>query len=181
MSTCARSIRRVPGITYHCHVSFSGPSRSKFTLQHLYPRSTRSLVTTSRRRFCWKHLAILVTKILSGLAISTTPHSTATDPAEIEALQCLEHGTQKLEEGDVEAAKRLYKRSVEIKRNASSLFNLGVTHYHLSVSTCLWFVIAVTYNHTRGIRRCHYRVERIHRTSAIQPGRSHEYVTYDLP
>jgi len=40
-------------------------------------------------------------------------------------------GTLKLEEGDVVAAKDLYKRSVEIRRNASSLFNLGVTHYHL--------------------------------------------------
>lgn len=47
-------------------------------------------------------------------------------------MQCLEQGTQKLEEGDVQGAKELYKRSVEIKRNASSLFNLGVTHYHLS-------------------------------------------------
>lgn len=26
----------------------------------------------------------------------------------------------------------MYQRSVDIKRNASSLFNLGVTHYHLS-------------------------------------------------
>ncbi|EIN06117.1 TPR-like protein [Punctularia strigosozonata HHB-11173 SS5] len=66
-----------------------------------------------------------------GWATSTTPHSTANDPAETEALQCLEQGTAKLEEGDVQAAKELYKRSVEIKRNASSLFNLGVTHYHL--------------------------------------------------
>jgi len=49
-------------------------------------------------------------------------------------VQCLEYGTQKLEEGDVQAAKALYKRSVEIRRNASSLFNLGVTHYHLSAS-----------------------------------------------
>ncbi|ETW79085.1 hypothetical protein HETIRDRAFT_428767 [Heterobasidion irregulare TC 32-1] len=67
----------------------------------------------------------------AGWATSTTPHSTATDPAEAEALQCLEQGTQKLEEGDVKGALELYKRSVEIKRNASSLFNLGVTHYHL--------------------------------------------------
>ncbi|KAF8557801.1 TPR-like protein [Imleria badia] len=64
-------------------------------------------------------------------ATSTTPHSTASDPAEVEAMQCLEEGTRKLEEGDVQGAKELYKRSVEIKRNASSLFNLGVTHYHL--------------------------------------------------
>lgn len=61
-------------------------------------------------------------------------HSSTLDPAEAEAVQCLERGTQKLEEGDVHAAKELYKRSVEIKRNASSLFNLGVTHYHLSES-----------------------------------------------
>ncbi|KAJ6581220.1 hypothetical protein B0H19DRAFT_928887, partial [Mycena capillaripes] len=66
-----------------------------------------------------------------GWATSTTAHSTASDPAEVEALRCLEMGTAKLEEGDVASAKDLYKRSVEIRRNASSLFNLGVTHYHL--------------------------------------------------
>jgi len=49
-------------------------------------------------------------------------------------MQCLEQGTQKLEEGDIRGAMELYQRSVEIKRTASSLFNLGVTHYHLSVS-----------------------------------------------
>ena len=49
-------------------------------------------------------------------------------------MTCLEQGTQKLEEGDVEGAKALYKRSVEIKRDAGALFNLGVTHYHLSES-----------------------------------------------
>ncbi|KZV68951.1 TPR-like protein [Peniophora sp. CONT] len=64
-------------------------------------------------------------------ATSTTPHSTASDPAEVAAIEYLEQGTQKLEEGDVQAAKELYQRSVEIKRNAGSLFNLGVTHYHL--------------------------------------------------
>jgi len=64
-------------------------------------------------------------------ATSTTPHSTATDPAEVEALRCLEQGTQKLEEGDVQAAKHLYQRSIQIKKNASSLFNYGVTCYHL--------------------------------------------------
>lgn len=77
---------------------------------------------------------------LSGWASSITAHSSATDPAEAEALQCLEQGTQKLEEGDVQGAKLLYKRSVEVKRNASSLFNLGVTHYHLSVCFCVWII-----------------------------------------
>lgn len=69
---------------------------------------------------------------IPGFATSTTPYSTASDPTEVQASQCLEQGTQKLEEGDIEAAKALYKRSVEIKKTASSLFNLGVTHYHLS-------------------------------------------------
>ena len=66
-----------------------------------------------------------------GWATSSTPQTT-TDPAEVEALQCLEEGTQKLEEGDVQGAKEQYRRSAEIKRTASALFNLGVTHYHLS-------------------------------------------------
>ncbi|KAI0033674.1 hypothetical protein K488DRAFT_47192, partial [Vararia minispora EC-137] len=66
-----------------------------------------------------------------GWATSTTPHSTTSDPAEAAAIDYLEQGTQKLEEGDVQGAKEFYRRSVEIKRNASSLFNLGVTHYHL--------------------------------------------------
>jgi len=61
-------------------------------------------------------------------ASSSSSHSFATDPAETEALQTLEDGTRKLEE---EAALALYQRSVSIKRTASSLFNLGVAHYHL--------------------------------------------------
>lgn len=67
-----------------------------------------------------------------GHASGVTPHSTAADPAETEAVQCLEKGTQKLEEGDVHGAKELYKRSAEMRRDAGALFNLGVTHYHLS-------------------------------------------------
>ena len=86
----------------------------------------------------------------------------------MEALQCLEQGTQKLEEGDVQAAKvypvnpaavsifdvtsaqDLYKRSVEIKRTASALFNLGVTHYHLS--TCPLAVVHPLANISRCCR-----------------------------
>ena len=76
-------------------------------------------------------IGVLIVSI-KGWATSTTPHSVAADPAEAEALSSLEQGTQKLEEGDVQSAKTLYQRSVEVKRSASSLFNLGVTHYHLS-------------------------------------------------
>lgn len=48
-----------------------------------------------------RHTIILST----GWATSTTAHSTTVDPGEVEAMQCLEEGTQKLEEGDVQAAK----------------------------------------------------------------------------
>ncbi|KAF9786486.1 hypothetical protein BJ322DRAFT_1108332 [Thelephora terrestris] len=81
-----------------------------------------------RSTFSRPHRTFFATR---RFATSTTPHSTASDPAEVQANQCLEQGTQKLEEGDIEAARALYKRSVEIKKTASSLFNLGVTHYHL--------------------------------------------------
>ncbi|CAE6463039.1 unnamed protein product [Rhizoctonia solani] len=63
-------------------------------------------------------------------ASSVTPTSSTHDPAEMEALEALEAGTQKLEEGDVEGARTLYQRSVDLKPNASNLFNLGVTKYH---------------------------------------------------
>ncbi|KII85813.1 hypothetical protein PLICRDRAFT_44226 [Plicaturopsis crispa FD-325 SS-3] len=85
--------------------------------QLAFARSRRRIVSTQNIARRW--------------ATSTTEHSSVTDPAKPEAEQCLAQGTMKLEEGDVEGAKALYKRSVEIRRNASSLFNLGVTHYHL--------------------------------------------------
>ncbi|PAV20116.1 TPR [Pyrrhoderma noxium] len=69
--------------------------------------------------------------IIKRFATSTTPHSTTVDPAETEANEFLERGTQRLEEGDIEGAKELYRRSVDIRRDAGALFNLGVTHYHL--------------------------------------------------
>ncbi|KAJ4473698.1 TPR-like protein [Lentinula aciculospora] len=75
--------------------------------------------------------AVMGSSIYRRFASSTTPHSTASDPAEVEAMNCLEQGTRLLEEGDVEGAKRLYARSAEMHRNASSLYNLGVTYYHL--------------------------------------------------
>ncbi|KAF8075077.1 hypothetical protein FPV67DRAFT_1727513 [Lyophyllum atratum] len=77
--------------------------------QAIQPRSPgSSWVFTSRR---W--------------ATSVTPHSTASDPAEVEALRCLEQGTTKLEEGDVQGAKLLYKRSAEINRNCQLPLQFG--------------------------------------------------------
>ncbi|KAJ3562592.1 hypothetical protein NP233_g9477 [Leucocoprinus birnbaumii] len=98
--------------------------------RELARRLSRSLTTAAHHR---THVRPTWSRPISSRrwATSVTPHSTASDPAEAEAVRCLEQGTAKLEEGDVQAAKELYKRSAEIKKNASSLFNLGVTHYHL--------------------------------------------------
>ncbi|KAF8629067.1 hypothetical protein AX15_003564 [Amanita polypyramis BW_CC] len=73
----------------------------------------------------------LLTRPSRRWATSVTPHSSVSDPAESEVLRCLERATLKFEEGDPHAAKELYKRCIEIRRNAISLFNLGVTHYNL--------------------------------------------------
>jgi len=96
-----------------------------FGVLRVLSRSARTLPRSARAR------VQLPRPAYRRWATSTTPHSTASDPAEVQASQFLEQGTQKLEEGDTEAAKALYKRSVDIKRTASSLFNLGVTHYLL--------------------------------------------------
>ncbi|KAJ3994935.1 hypothetical protein F5050DRAFT_1809151 [Lentinula boryana] len=93
---------------------------------------TSALIIRNSRSFSvLANSAVKTSSIRKRYASSTTPHSTASDPAEIEAMNCLEQGTRLLEEGDVEGAKRLYARSAEINRNASSLYNLGVTYYHL--------------------------------------------------
>ncbi|KAK0202851.1 TPR-like protein [Desarmillaria ectypa] len=117
MSFCRRSVSRLSTqkIVVQSHRVSLLSSRPIIASKRIYPESRSSGFYGISRRW----------------ATSTTPHSTATDPAEVEASRCLEQGTQKLEEGDLEAAKNLYKRSADIKRNASSLFNLGVTHYHL--------------------------------------------------
>ncbi|KAH7105868.1 TPR-like protein [Auriculariales sp. MPI-PUGE-AT-0066] len=64
-------------------------------------------------------------------ASSTTPYMTTADPAETEAHQALEKGTQALEDGDIESAKKHYGRAIEIQPTAGALFNFGVAAYHL--------------------------------------------------
>jgi len=56
---------------------------------------------------------------------------TTADPAETEALQALEKGTQALEDGDISSAKKHYARAVDVQPSAGALFNLGVASYHL--------------------------------------------------
>lgn len=63
-------------------------------------------------------------------ATSTTPTSSALDPADEESQRLLEEGTSHLESGDLQKAKLSYERSLQIKPNSSALFNLGVCYYH---------------------------------------------------
>ncbi|KIO26493.1 hypothetical protein M407DRAFT_243704 [Tulasnella calospora MUT 4182] len=105
----------------------------------------RLIVTASRARLTSipsttsRHVARFAVERPQSLAVaspsrrwasSTTLASSTTDPATADSLKALEEGTQKLEEGDVEGAKTLYKRSLEIKKTPSALFNYGVTCYH---------------------------------------------------
>ncbi|KAF8310070.1 TPR-like protein [Clavulina sp. PMI_390] len=67
----------------------------------------------------------------SGWATTSSDSaSLATDFAETEAQRILEEGTKLLENGDIDSAKSLYMRSVQIKKTPAGLFNLGVTHFH---------------------------------------------------
>lgn len=134
MSFLSQTIRAVPRLASRSlnQLAIHGPNLHAHALaRQACPRTRASVALMSRRKFSPYARNVLSFRL--GWATSTTPHSTASDPAEVEALRCLEQGTLKLEEGDIPAAKTLYQRSAEIKRNASSLFNLGVTHYHLSV------------------------------------------------
>ncbi|KAG9016700.1 hypothetical protein FRB90_002455 [Tulasnella sp. 427] len=92
-------------------------------------RSRLSCSSTARYSF-QRPQPLAVTASTKRWASSTTLSSSTTDPATTDSLKALEEGTQKLEEGDVEGAKTLYKRSLEIKKTPSALFNYGVTCYH---------------------------------------------------
>lgn len=63
---------------------------------------------------------------ITGFA-SSDSSLTLEDPAETQAMDALEEGTKYLEEGNVEAARDHYKRSVGIQKSAAALFNLGVS------------------------------------------------------
>ncbi|KAF9269505.1 TPR-like protein [Marasmius fiardii PR-910] len=103
-------------------------------------RSTVHIIASqSRSRACFPPRVLGSTSFQRN-ATSTTPHSLLFDPGELEASRCTAEGTRKLKEGDARAAKRFYKRSAEIKRNANSLFNLGITHYQLST---FWVLASV--------------------------------------
>ena len=67
------------------------------------------------------------TWLISGCATSDSSALSSQDPAEARSLDLMEEGTHKLEDGDVEGARDAYKRSLEVKKTAAGLFNLGVS------------------------------------------------------
>jgi hypothetical protein len=75
---------------------------------------------------------LIVSLSIIGFA-SSDSSLTLDDPAETQAMDALEEGTKYLEEGNVEAARDHYKRSVGIQKSAAALFNLGV-----SPISCQW-------------------------------------------
>lgn len=68
----------------------------------------------------------LKTPSFTGYATSDSA-PTLDDPAERQAMDALEEGTKHLEDGNIEAARDQYRRSVEIQKSAAALFNLGVS------------------------------------------------------
>jgi len=69
-------------------------------------------------------------KVISRRFASSTSTPSFIDPTDQEAIKALEEGTKKLEEGDLEGATKCYERSVQIRRTAHTLYNLGVIRYH---------------------------------------------------
>jgi len=63
-------------------------------------------------------------------AASSASGPFVTDPTDAEAVKALEEGTRRLEDGDLEGATACYERSVQIRRTAHTLYNLGVIRYH---------------------------------------------------
>ncbi|KAG2366879.1 hypothetical protein BDR07DRAFT_1327360 [Suillus spraguei] len=128
-----RALSRLANFSLRTNTSFKSSRAPHSRLLVLTTSYEAPVIATARPGYAFRRKCAGESRnnISKRWATSTTLHSTASDPAEMEAMRCLEQGTQKLEEGDIQGAKELYNRSVEIKRNASSLFNLGVTHYHL--------------------------------------------------
>ncbi|SPO43196.1 uncharacterized protein PSANT_00880 [Moesziomyces antarcticus] len=113
----------------HASGSLTGSQLSRSASRWVAARSLASS-TSSRSLLGPKQLR--ASKLVSArtYATSTTPASSALDPADEESQRFLEEGTTHLEAGDLEKAKLAYERSLEIKRNSSALFNLGVCYYH---------------------------------------------------
>ncbi len=63
----------------------------------------------------------------TALAQSTSPPPSLSNPSTTLSLTHLENGNQKLEEGDVEGAKKEYERSVEVEGTGAGWYNLGVS------------------------------------------------------
>ncbi|GHJ88441.1 hypothetical protein NliqN6_4843 [Naganishia liquefaciens] len=88
--------------------------------------ANRTFVHAARSRYAFPRTAIFSKRFASSDSAPTLD-----DPAERQAMDALEEGTRHLEEGNVEAARDHYERSVGIQKSAAALFNLGVTEYHL--------------------------------------------------
>jgi predicted negative regulator of RcsB-dependent stress response len=62
-----------------------------------------------------------------GFASTDSAAPSVEDPTEHTAMEAMQEGNKRLEEGDVQGARDQYAKSVEIKPTASACFNLGVS------------------------------------------------------
>lgn len=74
--------------------------------------------------------------VLTGFASSESAPSVE-DPAERQAMDALEEGTRHLEDGNVEAARDMYRKSAQIQKSAAALFNLGVSLLSVITALCM--------------------------------------------
>lgn len=98
-----------------CLVTFSGRSSTARRTAAPFRR------TYSRQLQLTMHCGDLLTRAVYRLGWATTSADASSfpnDPADAEAQKYLEEGTKILEDGDVDSAKVMYLRSVEIKKTA---------------------------------------------------------------
>ncbi|WVF69003.1 hypothetical protein IAT40_003777 [Kwoniella sp. CBS 6097] len=97
-------------------------------------RAARATTTAPVRVRAAQHVAVNLagpsTFSRRGYATASSDASTI-DPTLTRALDLLESGTRALEEGDLVAAAKLYRESVEVKETSEGWHNLGNCEYHL--------------------------------------------------
>jgi hypothetical protein len=82
---------------------------------------------TSRRFPLTRTLTLTLAPTPTRHASSTPTPLSPLNPTTTTSLSALERGNLLLEQGDVDAAREEYRKSLEVERNAGAAFNLGVS------------------------------------------------------
>ncbi|OCF35132.1 hypothetical protein I316_03173 [Kwoniella heveanensis BCC8398] len=116
MSLIARSVRNTARVaSTSLRVAASGaPSRARGVTQAVTRIDSAGSPTFARRAYA-----------------TASSEASTIDPTVTRAFDLLESGTRALEEGDLAAAAKLYRESVEVKETSEGWHNLGNCEYHL--------------------------------------------------